>query len=510
MDGRVDLNSCEQRGAQMKSWLPKVRKYRHFDVRPPVEVLAQRATDSDFVEHHAFWPFIRMDIGKRRYVKHENTVKTVPRFVFYPAHQDAAIFEYYGKMLADSYETELRALDLGDTVLAYRPGTGSSATSASKTFREIKQLGACTIAAFDIKSFFDSIPHDAVKAAWERNIGQARLPGDHYRVFRAATKYAAVDREDIEELGSAEGNEKQVRICSPEVFRNEVRMAGLVSVNGAAIGIPQGCPLASVVSNMAMLDIDQLLAEWAKTQGGFYRRYSDDILVALPNAAREDIECIVKAALGNISLELNNSKTQCLNVAADGRWSKPLSYLGLQYDGRDVRLHEKSISRFYRKLVCAVRARAGYAARLQWDSSDSARGCEGLQITLTGQVSVERWGVRLLLGPSKVPGWSTPASSNEISLPLLAADKLNLDYQLFTRGLWRDYSHVGYGNFYDYARHVARVSGSKSAVRQLRRHADRLRQEILVARLEMLVLGTPWRTTTRRPNRARLRKLNPL
>ena len=88
-------------------WLPKRRKYLHFDVRLSGEQLAARACSTAYVAQHAFWPFIRFDAGARRYRSEVHKVEHKERLVYYAAHQDAAIFEWYAKQLGEAFEREL-------------------------------------------------------------------------------------------------------------------------------------------------------------------------------------------------------------------------------------------------------------------------------------------------------------------------------------------------------------------------------------------------------------------
>ena len=444
-------------------WLPKRRKYLHFDLRLSGEVLAARACSPAFVAKHAFWPFIRFDAGARRYRSEERKVEHKERLVYYAAHQDAAIFEWYARQLSEAYERELTASALSEVVLAYRRSLEPPAVHAAKAFAKIREMGACTVLALDIRSFFDTIPHQLAKGAWARALGVSLLPHDHFRVFRAATTFAFVEREKVNLLlGSQTG--KRQRICEPSEFDVLFRKGGAVEKWDRSVGLPQGNPIASVISNMVLLDFDRVIQAMATEAGGFYRRYADDILVVVPGQFDETLLSAVATGLRAYGFELQDRKTAIYQVDDPGRWPRALSYLGLQYDGESVRLSDASVSRFHRKIVRGVRARTVHALTLHESTP---------------------WKVEPLVC----------ADVNQQILVRLA--NARLPFTLFTRALWLAYTHVGKRNFYDYARMVERVTGSKEVKRQLRRHAQFLRRALVAAREDGSERGRvykrPWR-----------------
>lgn len=57
-----------------------------------------------------------------------------------------------------------------------------------------------------------------------------------------------------------------------------------INKNFSGIGIPQGSLISAILSNVYMIDFDQELAETIFGFKGFYRRYSDDFIVVIPNS----------------------------------------------------------------------------------------------------------------------------------------------------------------------------------------------------------------------------------
>ena len=96
-------------------------------------------------------------------------------------------------------------------------------------------------------------------------------------------------------------------------------------------------------SNVDMLAFDRCVAAEIETRGGFYRRYCDDILIALParHAASFPLDAFLHQALAERRLPLNEKKTTCHHAVLDKhdaapRIAPPVTYLGLTYDGERV------------------------------------------------------------------------------------------------------------------------------------------------------------------------------
>lgn len=104
-----------------------------------------------------------------------------------------------------------------------------------------------------------------------------------------------------------------------QVVRAELRLPG-----GAVVcrlrGLPMGQPIASVVANLYLRDLDRALGE---IPGGFYARYGDDFLFAHPDAdvarrADETMDQIVE----RLSLTVNEKKKRTTFLTPAGRPSR--------------------------------------------------------------------------------------------------------------------------------------------------------------------------------------------
>jgi hypothetical protein len=127
-----------------------------------------------------------------------------------------------------------------------------------------------------------------------------------------------------------------------------------------------------------MYDADQRIQQSIRKLGGTYRRYSDDILLIVPNGRGAEAESVVKIELGKIRLQVNSAKTvRCRFLRKEGTLRSfsvdenfivqslsSASYLGLTFDGRNMRVRDSTTARFMIKANRAIdRARIAAAAR---------------------------------------------------------------------------------------------------------------------------------------------------
>jgi RNA-directed DNA polymerase len=409
------------------------RSYLHFD--EPVKIRTARAiaTCTETVSKWSFLPFLRHDIEIIRIRENSKgcfTERPKPRPICYAAHKDAAIYSWYGSQLTERYEARLVEVGLSECVTAFRPKSGkSNINHAGEVFEWIRDCREGRAYAFDITSFFDRLDHPRLKAGWEAVIGETRLPSDHFSVFKSLTTYAFVHRNAaFDALKISRHNPragKRRKLCSPKEFRNLIRGAGLVEKNDSGKGIPQGSPMSAVLSNIYMLEFDEALAAWVAERGGIYRRYCDDILVAVPASCSEDVTEFVQGKIADLALEIQPEKTTEHQFQISGevvQLDKPLSYLGFVFDGSRVLIRTMGISRYYAKMRSGVRL-AGQTMR-----KHNAKG--------------------------------------------------KTDEPMHTRKLYVLYSYVGRHNFTSYAYRAARDLKSPAIKKQIRRHWHVLKEEI--------------------------------
>lgn len=342
----------------LEAALQKKQGYKHFDIPLTAKQCERLVSDPAAISRHAFFPFLRLDVVRPR-IKRLATGRLVKsskvRDIRYAAHADASIYAYYNFLLSGLYEQALKDAELNECVIAFRSLGKSNVEFAKEAFDWISRHTPCVALGFDVKDFFGSLDHSLLKQSWSELLGEPKLPEDHYAVLRSLTKHASVELIAARKaLGlSRTALEKQERLCEPAEFRSVIRAGGLLQVNKAGKGIPQGSPMSALLSNIYMLSFDKEMDQAARRLGGYYRRYCDDILLVVEQKHAADIKNLVESNLVALRLTLQTKKTlECVfSPLAD----KPLQYLGLMFDGERILLRSSGVARYFKKMRAGVR-----------------------------------------------------------------------------------------------------------------------------------------------------------
>ncbi|MEL7527547.1 MAG: reverse transcriptase domain-containing protein, partial [Pseudomonadota bacterium] len=309
---------------------------------------------------------------------------------------------HYRKILLEKYEARLASLGISECPIAYRqvvkdPNSQSGKCNidfAKDAFDEVKMLGNCVAVALDIKGYFDTLDHGMIKELWLELLDLDRLPKDHFSVFKNITEYKFVDQKDVyRRLGYLEKqkdgkyeverftipySEMPKQLCSSRDFREKIcggdpSLASLVQRNSNKFGIPQGAPISDLIANFYLMHFDKAVFEYVKARGGRYMRYSDDILLILPGGISEaqSARKFVSDEVKNYGeqLEIKDTKTCIVQFMRSSgelefkhiegpQGKNGLEYLGFCFDGKNVRIRNSTISRFYRKVAIAARKEA--------------------------------------------------------------------------------------------------------------------------------------------------------
>lgn len=360
------------------------KQYSHFDAPVRKKYLQALIEDPLAVEKHAFFPFLVYSKEKNSLKRRKERKDIKQRPIRYAARADAAIFAAYRSVLAELYEAELSVRGLSDTVLAYRrlkkpSGSGKcNIDFADEAFKLIQSHDRCTVFAFDIASYFENIDHQVLKAQWQKLLNCSQLPKDHYQVYKAITSYRYVDKEAVyKALGYDKTAKIPEQLCRPEVFRKKIAKAGLIKKNDATCGIPQGSPMSDVLANLYLIDFDVAMKAYAVSKGGSYLRYSDDILLIIPDGTEpSDVSKKLADELAKCGskLEISPGKTviteffrnhNYLNYRqiSKGKVVNGVEYLGFRFDGQRIYLRDSTVSSLKRKIsrVCKIYARKHYS-----------------------------------------------------------------------------------------------------------------------------------------------------
>lgn len=424
------------------------------------------------VAKHNFFPLIHRVVSQRRYKRCADGKKAhydigagrsneKPRHIFYANHLDSAIYAYYAKViLRNKYEAILsRDKELSACISAYRSIKKNNKKEAGKSninfakeaFDYIKTQHSCIALAFDITGFFDNLNHNNLKKAWARLLecDQDRLPDDHYKIFRSLTCFTYIEEPALLKLHGLQGIrsrkklreklEKRKSYCNGtstmeynRFFRKEIAQKLIVPhsqyeklVKGKDKGIPQGTPISAFLANLYLLEFDKKVLGKVKSLGGFYRRYSDDIMVVCPVEHEKEVldyvTCLI--ASPDFLLEINPDKTEkayftnthsSAGLSAD----KPIKYLGFEFDGKRVLLKSSALAKYHRRKKSFVKRK----------------------LLKTGHMGKF-------------------VDSNQ---------------KLWTQEIWRKYSLSGTSNFLTYAKRAASIMQESAISNQVRHHKRKL------------------------------------
>lgn len=415
-------SECKHRQENGKTFIGE-RSYRHFDNNIKLDALQKyvsfnsKLKNQNELSKHSFYPFIRNDKKVRRYkvtknknpnsIKDENEDKKLKkeisqknRPIMYASHVDACIYSFYSSMLKDRYEMLLEDAGLSKSIIAYRKiprddgsGRGKSNIDYALEIKDLlKQEDDLVVMCLDISKFFDNMNHRLIKQKWSNLIGQNQLPIGHYTIYKNITNFRYVfQREAFTalKLGYTDKNNKfkyystssrAGRICDSKSYRKYIdsKTKSLVHKNKSSAGIPQGSPISDIIANMYLLEFDKkIIATLKEYEFGYYRRYSDDILLICPPEKAKEIYSFALKAIKKELLTIKPSKTEAFyvrnrsNAIKDITYSltnershlnsarQSIQYLGFEIDLYDLHLRSGTVANHYRRAKKRAKAVLG-------------------------------------------------------------------------------------------------------------------------------------------------------
>lgn len=413
---------------ELEKWF-KLKKYPHIGLPITIEDynwVKEYIMDKEKIRIHSFLPLIHKCISQRKFRPDKlrtDKTKTKKRFrvkdikdrnIYFASHLDSLIFSYFNSLLVESYENHIKNKTFNDSVVAYRKipmfeGAESHKCNidfAKSTFEFIKSNNdkKLTVIVADVTSFFDNLDHKLLKKQWAKILNSSTLPLEHYSVFKALTKIKYVEGEQLfnrynntmivkrgipnsskkfeyvrkEILKSNYFKEKKaISYCEKSDFlKNDLKI--VISKNNIK-GIPQGSPISATLANIYMLDFDQHIFNKVDSIGGFYQRYSDDLIVVCEQQYEDEILNAIKHSIADkdiANLEIQSKKTKVYRFENIGlkftgfeidektklpNFNKKLEYLGFSYDGQKVLIKSAGFSKFYRSMIKSFKKSASFA-----------------------------------------------------------------------------------------------------------------------------------------------------
>lgn len=413
---------------ETEKWF-KLKRYPHIGL--PITVrdydwIKAYVNDEVAIKQHAFLPFVHKCIVSRKYrpnkdapstynpsgKRRRNILKSKIRHIYYASHLDSLIFSFYNDKIACCYEDYVRGTLLDASVVAYRkievePDSGKHKCNidfAKSAFEFIRERAPqpLTVIVADVTSFFDTLDHKILKRQWAKVLDDKCLPDDHYNLFKALTRITYVESEQLfDSYGKSMlvkqgvanhskkweykrkvikslvyGKEKNaVSYCKKSEFLNS-NLNLVVSKNNLS-GIPQGTAISATLANVYMIEFDELITEKIHAVGGFYQRYSDDLICVVPRGCEDDVIKLIWSGISdraNLTIEPNKTKVYHFEEV-DGQYSGfnvdektkkpktnlPLVYLGFSFDGKRVLVKNSGFAKFYRSMKRSVKRSASLA-----------------------------------------------------------------------------------------------------------------------------------------------------
>ena len=395
----------------------KPKKYPHIGLpitKQDWQWISTYVKNAENIKSHSFLPLIHRSLVQRKFRANQEMPLRNPkgkrrrkvgkpkvRDIFYASHLDSLIYSYYNHILAEKYENYVSKCDFNEAVVAYRKIPVNAHTNSNKcnidfaksAFQFIleKYPSPVSVIIADVTGFFDNLDHKEIKKQWKKILCAENLPKDHYNIFKSLTTLRYVEEDQlfkeyqnkiIVEKGtpnnSKKKQQKQISIkslfylkekralayCTKEDFlENSLKL--VISKNKTK-GIPQGSPISATLANIYMLDFDDELNKKIQEIGGFYQRYSDDLIIVCNQEYETFILSFVRRLISDqVKLDIHPDKTQVYRFEKNKTTysgcqidefsklknpNKSLEYLGFSFDGEKVLIKTAGFSKFHRSM----------------------------------------------------------------------------------------------------------------------------------------------------------------
>lgn len=395
----------------LEEWKKKNKSfagYAHFDSKSiNLDSCWSYISDSDKISKHSFLPFITYDQVFYKFYKENKTTnksKSKIRKICYSSHLDRCIYKYYSFLLNNYYNEYCDTFEIHESVIAYRSNLGKNNIHFAKKAFDFITKENCIILVGDFSNFFDNLDHKYLKRRLCDVLNVNTLDDDWYAIFKNITKYSEWDLISLLKLNGliSDKNIKAKKIAEQkhdkllngntynarkhsEFFDYKIRKLNKQKVvlskkdfkkykkhylkyNMKSYGIPQGSAISAILSNVYMIEFDKEINKFTSEHDGLYLRYSDDFIIVLPIKEREinDISDKLKIFLnktveGIKNLFLQKDKTKVYLYKNDlitdtSNNNDSIDYLGFLFDGKEVTLRAKTVSKYYYRMYRKLRS----------------------------------------------------------------------------------------------------------------------------------------------------------
>lgn len=356
-----------------------IKNYKHLDSKKSIDKVKEKIQNPHWVAKHGFYPLMHFEIRFKKYVTEynkeknikEKMVKNKVRKIFYASHMDSYVYKYYGEKLNNEYNLVVKDLGINEIATAYRNNLSgkSNIHFAKEVIDFIRMQQDAYIFVADFTNFFDTLDHKYLKEKIRYILKEKTLPADYYNVFKNTTKFSYFVKDNIEAELKTKYTKSEIKNSYKYFTEKEFRAFKYKNIrrNSKNYGIPQGTGVSSVFSNIYMLDFDKNMHRYVEEQKGLYRRYCDDLIIVIPidkkvqefdyKFHQKNIDDI-KEKIPNLKIQsektgnyfYTDSQIMDLNFK-----NSKVDYLGFSFNGKEVRIREKSLFKYYMRTYRKIR-----------------------------------------------------------------------------------------------------------------------------------------------------------
>lgn len=345
-----------------------MKYYAHFDHKVHWKRVRHIVEDPERIAKHGFYPFIHYTQEIVKYNKNAGRKPPKPRKIFYSAHIDRYIYQFYAYQLNRYYNKRVVEDGTNKCAIAYRNNLHKSNIHfAKEVFDFIRKQDQAYIIVGDFTNFFDCLDHTYLKSKLCELLKVKKLPNDYYKIFKSITQYSYFDLKKLLKISGLTHKELNQRDRVIELKDFKLYKKECLRRNKNNFGIPQGSAISAVLSNIYMLEFDKKINDFVTSRRGMYRRYSDDFVIIIPQCDGEELKKIWDYIYGIIreveKLELQPDKTKVFEYnysqttscnddifEAVPNGKDIIDYLGFSLKGNVVTIRDKTIAKYYYRM----------------------------------------------------------------------------------------------------------------------------------------------------------------